>query len=260
MYALCDDMSPRHPQQLLLLFALYHVDCNIRTAADNALPNVLVCIIAAKRENVSYVHQVAHAFKEETPISGVLIDLDNHYSDIALPLNFVRIVPLDRVVETCDPNEGDIGRPNCVARQQTRDVAVGLQKCNEIVQTNGWLLMLEDDMLPCQGAMQQIIQYLAKLDASSVHTVRFAKFSRAVAFPPPHTVGLYSSAILDAIQTMPSDLLVDGDWGSGRAVVYERGSLFSHIGVVSTNHYRNNDNFRKKWGELRNEKCGDSLS
>lgn len=251
-------MSLYHQQMLLLLFSLYHVDCSVRVAAE--LPNVLVCIIAAKRENVSYVHQVAQAFLEDAPISGVLIDLDNHYSDIALPPHFVRIIPLNRVKENCDPNEGDIGRPNCVARQQTRDVAVGLQKCNEIVQTNGWLLMLEDDMFPCRGAIQQIIQYLAKLDASTVHTVRFAKFSRAVAFPPPHTVGLYIYAILNAIENMPSDLLVDGAWGGGSAVVYEGGSLFRHIGVVSTNRYRNEDGFRKKWGELRNENCGDSLS
>ena len=220
--------------------------------------NILICIIAASRGNVSYVHPVMQALRDQISVPGVLVDLDDHYAEVKLPDRFVRLVPSDRIKENCDPSEGDIGRPNCVARQQTRDVAIGLRRCTEMAGPHTWVVMLEDDMLPCSGAMLIITSYLSGLDPEIVHTVKFAKFTRAVAFPPGTTL-LYAQDALANILRIPSDLMIDGDWGRGSTIVHKGGSLFSHIGTVSTNPYRNDISYSEKWKDLRNENCGDLL-
>ena len=221
--------------------------------------NILICIIAASRGNVSYVHPVMRALRDQISVPGVLVDLDDHYGEVRLPDRFVRLVPSERNKEKCDPNEGDIGRPNCVVRQQTRDVAVGLRRCTEMAGQHTWVLMLEDDMLPCPGAMGIISSYLSGLDSEAVHIVKFGKFSRAVAFPPPGTAILYAHAALANIIGTPYDLILEGDWRSGSTILYKGGSLFSHIGTVSTNPYRNDFSYMKKWYDLRKENCGDLL-
>ena len=83
---------------------------------------LLVCIIAARRTTESYVPRVMGSLERQiTPaVRGVLVDLDASYADAPLPSRFDRWYPAGRVKETCDEREGDIGRPNCVARQQTR--------------------------------------------------------------------------------------------------------------------------------------------
>lgn len=221
--------------------------------------NFLFCIIAARRANASYVHRVVDALGEQTPVQGVLVDVDDHYSDVPMPGSFVRFVPSNRNRENCDPDEGDIGRPNCVVRQQTRDVALGLRRCTEVAAPLSWVVMLEDDMLPCDGSVDTIARSLRMLDPATVQTMRFAKFSRAVAFPPPRTALLYSKAILEKIESTPYDLVLDGGWGSGASLVHQGGSLFSHIGAVSTTLYRNDPAFQRQWGNLRSENCGDRL-
>ena len=220
--------------------------------------NTLFCIIAANRGNVSYVHPVMQALRDQISVPGVLVDLDDRYASVVLPDRFVRLVPSDRQKEDCDPNEGDIGRPNCVARQQTRDVAVGLSRCTAMAGKRTWVVMLEDDMLPCPGAMRVITSYLSRLNPEMVHTVKFAKFTRAVAFPPG-TALLYAQDALANIMRMPSDLMIDGDWGRGNTIVHKGGSLFSHIGTVSTNPYRNELSYSEKWNDLRKESCGELL-
>ena len=220
--------------------------------------NTLICIIAASRGNVSYVHTVIRALRDHISVPGVLVDLDDHYAEVQLPNGFVRLVPSDRTKENCDPYEGDIGRPNCVARQQTRDVAVGLRRCTEMAGQHTWVLMLEDDMLPCPDAMRLISSYLSRLDPGMIKTVKFAKFARAVAFPPGNAL-FYAQDALANILRMPSDLMIDGDWMSATTIVHEGGSLFSHIGAISTNPYRNDISYKEKWKDLRGESCGDLL-
>lgn len=212
------------------------------------ITNMLICVIAARRDNASYVQRVVRALGS-TPT--VLIDLDDHY-DVQGP---TRLVPSDRTREDCDPNEGDTGKPNCVTRQQTRDVALGLRRCSELADRNQWIVMLEDDMLACPHAVERMAQYLAGLNPDTTHAVKFAKFSRAVAFPPGGAVMAYARAIVEAAARLPYDLLIDGDWRHGTTTVYS-GSLFSHIGAVSTNPYRNDPLFRQTWAYLRDESCG----
>ena len=228
-------------------------------ALEVKINNTLICIIAARRRGVSYVHTVMQALRDQISIPGVLVDLDDHYTEVQLPDRFVRLVPSERNKENCDPNEGDIGLPNCVTRQQTRDVAVGLRRCTEMAGQHTWVLMLEDDMLPCPGAMGIISSYLSGLDSEAVHIVKFGKFSRAVAFPPPGTAIIYAQAALANIIGTPYDLILGGDWRSGITIVHKGGSLFRHIGTVSTNPYRNDLYYMKKWYDLRKENCGDLL-
>ena len=218
----------------------------------------IICIIAVSRGNVSYVHPVMRALRDQISVPGVLVDLDNHYGEVRLPDRFVRLVPSKRNKEKCDPNEGDIGHPNCVVRQQTRDVAVGLRRCTEMAGQHTWVLMLEDDMLPCPDAMRVIVSYLQGLAPEMVHTVKFAKFTRAVAFPPGNAL-LYTQDALANILRTPSDLMIDSDWGRGSTITHKGGSLFSHIGTVSTNTYRNDISYSEKWKDLRKESCGDPL-
>ena len=225
---------------------------------NTSVNNTLICIIAASRGVVSYVHRVMQALRDQISVPGVLVDLDDHYAEVQLPDRFVRLVPSDRTKENCDPNEGDIGRPNCVARQQTRDVAVGLRRCSEMAGQHTWVLMLEDDMLPCPDALRVISSYLSRLDPGMIKSVKFAKFTRAVAFPPGNAI-FYAQDALANILRMPSDLMIDGDWARATTIVHEGGSLFSHIGTISTNSYRNEISYKEKWKDLRNENCGDLL-
>jgi hypothetical protein len=220
--------------------------------------NILICIIAASRGNVSYVHPVMQALRDQISVPGVLVDLDDHYAEVQLPDRFVCLVPSDRAKESCNSLEGDIGRPNCVARQQTRDVAVGLRRCTEMAGQHTWVVMLEDDMLPCPNAIRLMSVHLSGLDATMVQTVKFAKFTRAVAFSPG-TALFYAQDALASIMHTPSDLVVNGNWGRGSALVYQGGSLFTHIGTVSTNSYRNDISYKEKWKDLRKENCGDLL-
>jgi hypothetical protein len=218
----------------------------------------LICIIAVSRGNVSCVHPVMQALRDQISIPGVLVDIDDHYAEVHLPDRFVCLVQSDRTKEDCNPNEGDIGSPNCVAKQQTRDVATGLRRCTEMAGPHTWVVMLEDNMLPCSGTMLVITSYLSGLDPEMVHTVKFAKFTRAVAFPPGSAL-LYAQDALANILRIQSDLMIDGDWGRGNTIVHKGGSLFSHIGTVSTNPYRNDVSYIEKWNDLRKENCGDLL-
>jgi hypothetical protein len=134
-------------------------------------------------------------------------------------------------------------------------VALGLRRCSELANKHQWVLMLEDDMLACPHATDRMAQYLAELDPKTTHAVKFAKFSRAVAFPPDGAVLSYTRAIVEAAARLPYDLVIDSDWRGGATTVYS-GSLFSHIGAVSTNPYRNDPLFRQTWAYLRDESCG----
>jgi hypothetical protein len=236
-----------------------YIQCSPSPLPGVQINNTLICIIAARRGGISYVHKVMQVLGDQSSVPGVLVDVDDHYTEVKLPDSFVRLVPSERNKEKCDPNEGDIGRPNCVTRQQTRDVAVGLRRCTEMAGQHTWVLLLEDDMLPCPDAMHTISSYLSGLDSEAVHIVKFAKFSRAVAFPPPGTAISYAQAALANIIGTPYDLILEGDWRSGSTILYKGGSLFSHIGTVSTNPYRNELYYMKQWNDLRKENCGDIL-
>ena len=222
---------------------------------------LLICIIAAKRNNVSYVQHVISEIKNQNvPSAGVFIDLDEHYADIVLPDMFIHLVPTDRKKEGCDLEEGDIRRPNCMSRQQGRDVALGLTRCSEIASNYTWVLMLEDDMLPCPNAIATIHNSIEHFEANSVKVVRFGKFSRALMFPPPRSALQYAQTILANILTMPHDLMINSNWRTGRSEAHNGGSLFQHIGKVSTNKYRNEDAYRQRWDDLRSETCGNPIS
>lgn len=236
---------------------IHHIPSQaLPTTTEIQIDNIIMCVISVKRLKVSYTQAVLDAMVQNVSVRGVLIDLDDVHEGIRLPARFLRLVPSDRLRETCDANEGDIGRPNCVTRQQARDVALALRRCTELSASDTWVLLVEDDMLLCESGLWRLQEWVATLQADKVRIAKFGRLPGVAGFPPPRSALPYAEAILAQQNNTPCDLMLDSTWRQGNVMRYGGGSLFTHIGSVSTNPYRNTDAYVKEWGAMRSEQCG----
>jgi hypothetical protein len=185
------------------------------------------------------------------------------------------------------------GKVPCKVRQQTLDVTSVLEQC-AYASNASWIVLIEDDTELCKGGMKDITQTLASLCSSSstkAHrhmshnnsdsvspssrrlsqkkkksespsacpkAYKFAKSFSGTAWPAS-TLHLYTKYARSKINTRPVDLAIhDKDWNAETTennVAAHKSNLLHHIGEVSTFAYRNSEDFREKYSQMREDSC-----
>lgn len=226
------------------------------------------CILTAKRPT-SYLDRVSDAIAQQlTPeVSGLIVDVDGSVDAADADKYVFPVAPLTRrSVQLCDPEENNAisaepwKLPNCKVRQQNWDVAIALPLCASHTRPGTWTMLFEDDMVACPNALSTIVSTLRTLDPSAYKTARFAKYSRAIAFPSAESIDGFHDTVRAGSCVLPYDHLLNKQWQAGARDYYSnRGSLFQHIGVDSTIEYRNDKEYHSKYDPWRNENCGDAI-
>ena len=117
--------------------------------------------------------------------------------------------------------------------------------------------MVEDDMLPCDGALDAVAHTLA--DTDSYQAVFFSKFSRAFAIRSD-SIRAFATAVLAALDAKPYDIVLrTGAWlPPGARMLTVPHNLFHHIGALSTVPERNTPSFAR-FDQLRSDVCGEMM-
>ena len=171
-------------------------------------------------------------------------------------------VPLEnRALATgpdCITNKDTDPLPPCGVRQQGLDVANALAACQRRNAGADWIILLEDDFMPCDN--HTLTQILDTLDTLDPHTTKFARFTQGsggVAFPSTD-VSLYTQCVLDHITTAPYDRVLLEPWSLKKDHVFAT-HLFKHIGSVSTIGARNKMEYVQEYAWLRDNECGSQI-
>lgn len=211
------------------------------------------CMSSATRGNVSYLEQVVKSYTRQhvDSMDGVALlvfDADNSTGG--------RFMRLDnRIVEACGESGTDeAGIPSCKVRQQGLDVTAALTQCAYV--TSGWVVLVEDDCVVCDGGLDETISTLIRLDVRQIGMAKFSKFLRATAFPVA-VVGDYVRSVRDPVrlQVHPYDITIIEQWAPGRRVYVHDRNLFHHVGYVSTEPKRNEAGYRAAYSGLRSDVC-----
>jgi hypothetical protein len=210
--------------------------------------DLLFCVITARRPATSYLSPLLEELTLQRAAFRV-VDTDNS------TLPSLKALKLARVTRCVEPSNVI----SCPVQKQALDVLDGLQLC--LSSSPRWLVLLEDDMLPCAGAIETMALFLnSTLSAESAwrsfKTARFAKFPRAVVFPLEN-IQPYSDYVRAHLREAPYDsLLNSGGWApAGSSDYIHASSLFSHAGKVSTIAERNDPAFVTTYAALRDEAC-----
>ncbi len=224
-----------------------------------------MCMITAPRDR-QYVLQTLSAveaqIKESALESRLTLSLNVAHNGPNFLLHHPLATPLvDRTLATgpdCVTNEDTDPLPPCGVRQQGLDVANALAACHCRNPAVDWLILFEDDFMPCGN--QTLTSLLNTLDTLDPHKTKFARFTQGsggVAFPS-RNVPLYTQSVLHHIPTTPYDRVLLEPWSLDSDYVFPR-HLFKHIGRVSTMKYRNTDKYVKKFARLRDNECGSEI-
>jgi hypothetical protein len=223
---------------------------------------VHVCMLTAHREH-AYVEDTSNAvsaqieeYKLQSRVSFSINVAGARLSDAGIYNNNPLATLLQNrvLVNGPDCHHGD---PPCEVRQQGLDVANALTSCSEKNPGVDWIILLEDDFMPCDHALTGLIDTLDTLDLGNNKFARFTQGAGGVAFPREN-VPLYASRVLDNIETKPCDWVLLEGWSSKPDYVFER-HLFQHIGSVSTIGYRNEQGYVREYAGLRDNSCGDVI-
>jgi hypothetical protein len=236
-------------------------------SAANAIPvvkqsTVHVCMLTAHRE---------HAYVKDT--SNAVSAQINEYklqSRVSLSINVAGARPSDAGIDNNNPlaillenrvlvNGPDCHHrdPPCEVRQEGLDMVNALMSCSEKNPGVDWIILLENDFMPCDHALTGLLDTLDTLDPGNNKFARFTQGTGGVAFPREN-VPLYVRGVLDNIETKPCDRVLLEGWSSKPDYVFER-HLFKHIGSVSTIGYRNEQGYVHEYAGLRDNSCGDVI-
>jgi hypothetical protein len=207
------------------------------------------CVITASRRT-SYLTQVTDSLRDAMRMDGVgLIVISTDNSTNPTQTGFV-VLPHRRLA-VCDTPDVE-GLPSCKVRQITLDVTAGLSVCAQ--HTSGWVVLLEDDCVACEGAVDETVSVLSGLSASDLSFARFSKGLRGIAFPA-RKIKQFTDYAVSRLYTYPHDITKMEDWDPpGRMHVHTR-NLYHHIGVVSTDERKNTDEFRQMYAVYRDDMC-----
>lgn len=213
---------------------------------------ITFCMPTASRD-VSYLNKVIHSYIDQRVlrmdgIALAILDVDNSTGGMAKKMQ-------RRERALCNTPDRE-GLPSCRVRQQGLDVAVALEQCAQF--TSAWIVLVEDDCIVCEEALDEVVITLSSLHTGSIAMAKFSKFVRATAFPAD-IVFNYTKSVRDRLYEYPYDITVIEQWSSGRRVYIHKRNLFHHIGHVSTEPTRNSDEYRKLYEALRNDVCFEPL-
>ena len=207
--------------------------------------DVTFCVVTARRP-VSYFLDLVSALQHQGA-DLMVVDVDNSTGGL-----IEDVLTPPRVTQECIA-----GYVGCAVQQQALDVLNALETCAGPSWSN-WVVLVEDDMLPCPCSVQAITDVLLDSNPLGMRWGRFAKFSRVIAFPI-RSIAPYKAFVMEQLASIPYDQALVYGWGSGPT--YQHGSsLFSHRGSVSTIGERNDPAFIREYGDFRSESCGDPLS
>ena len=159
--------------------------------------------------------------------------------------------------ELADCNETDQDTdplPSCKVQQQALDVAGALDMCHKNFPLADWILLMEDDFMPCEGALDKLLAVLRSLDPGQTKFARFTQGGGVVAFPRAN-VPLYTQSVRLHRQTQPCDRVLLLPW-SDRPDFVHTTHLFQHIGLVSTIPDRNSPEYLAANSGIRDNSCG----
>ena len=215
----------------------------------DSLWHTTFCVVTSHRQQ-SYLSEVVAGFVAQNALRMdgarvVVVDVDNS-TDIPLS------APLPgRRLAVCDTPDVE-GIPSCKDRQLSLDVTAALSLCDN--GTTGWVVMVEDDCVPCEGAVDEVNVALSGLNAKHTSMARFSKFLRATAFPAGK-IARFREYVLSRLYTHPHDVTKIEDWDPPGSLYVHHRNLFHHIGNVSTVENKNTDQFREMYSGLREDVC-----
>jgi hypothetical protein len=158
----------------------------------------------------------------------------------------------------CATGEDTDPLPPCMVRQQGLDVVGTLEGCYNAYPTARWIVLLEDDFMPCEAALQGLSATLSRLNASWITFARFSQGSGVVAFPREN-VPLYAASMRVKIQEELYDRVLLAPWSVKPDFVAPT-HLFRHIGAVSSIEYRNTPEYRQRYAGIRDNACGAAIT
>jgi len=248
-------------QLRLLLLALFWP---VAASKTQSITKMHLCMISAPRESANYVLETSSAILAQIEKNGlasrVELSINTATPDVidgvlpAFPLKnrILAIGPDCLTKEDTDP------LPPCGVRQQGLDVANALTACHNRQPGADWIVLLEDDFMPCDNHTLTVL--IDTLDSLDPHKTKFARFTQGggvVAFPAGKVLA-YARSVMDHIMTKPCDRVLLEEWSTETDFVFGQ-HLFKHIGSVSTIGYRNQAEFVRQYSELRGNECGSEI-
>lgn len=219
------------------------------------------CMVTAGRPgSVSYLERVVGLYQAQhvwgrDGVGLAVIDVDGWTEGRGRngKVEGIRLPARTRAV--CDRPDVE-GIPSCQVRQRTLDIVGALAVC--VNGTSGWVVLVEDDCEPCEGALSESLEALAGLSESVISMAKLSSNMCATAFPVSR-VKDYSTASLSRLYTHPHDIIYAEEWAGAATRVYRhRRNLWHHIGSVSTEKHKNNPEWQKKYREWREDSCFDT--
>ena len=121
-----------------------------------------------------------------------------------------------------------------------------------------WIILLEDDFLPCEDAVLRLLQILQAIDPNENKFARFTQGGGGVAFPAAN-VPLYVQDVHKNIRDKPCYLVLLEPWLSKQDVVLPI-NLFLHVGRVSNIEQRNTPEYRQEFAAIRDNACRNTIT
>lgn len=234
----------------MMIKCLVAVCVMLGLARVNGMSHTTFCMVTARRK-VSYLEATLESYERERVryydgVGLIVVDVNNSSSDPS-----VYKLP-NRTIEECDKPDVE-GLPSCKTRQSTLDITASLLLCARY--TSGWVVLVEDDNTLCGGGLDEIVTTLGGLDARDVALAKFSPASTGMSIPVSRVEAFVSDS-LKRLETYPHDLTWVDDWNGGKGGLYHHERcLFQHIGTVSTQEYRNSEEFRAKYSWFRDYVC-----
>lgn len=243
----------------LLLRALFLRFCAFILITNHcrAVWHTTFCVVSAPRSQ-SYLYEVLTGFEAQhvMALDGaglMVVDVAGNATSGYIGLH-------NREMAKCDYNDvpGTKGLPSCMDRQMSLDVTGVLAQCANI--TTGWVVLIEDDCVPCPGAVDEVLTTLGRLSTRHTSLARFSKFLRATGIPA-RKVARFRDYVRSRLYTHPYDITRVEDWDpmptSGEVpqyYVHDR-NIFHHVGTVSTVDAKNTIEFQREYAALRGDVC-----
>lgn len=232
-------------------------DVTVRSQTPSVQGKGILCVLTSRRK-VSYLQTVLRSldYVNASEDSGfwrsAVVDVDSSTGVLDADI----LHPLDRRIESCSGESDVEGLPSCEVRQQTTDVANTLEKCSHLA--SQWVTLVEDDTVLCKGGLKIMEQSLQGLGLE-VDAVKFAKCFSGTTFRVS-SLNKFTHYARSVMRTLPVDIALHGEWGSGKVPWGYNLNLFHHVGDVSTFEARNSKEFRQRNEKVRKDKCLSELS